>query len=361
MNQFETKKGEIMLFIDAADELHTDDLHRLTLEELDGYVKDYELFAQGFATTNSLLGEFTNIGQQLAQFEVSNADATVKLVTEKYGSTVDSSQNRRKEFDSLSSKLKDDEKLCKQFADMAETFFSFIEVQKDKASKATGDDIDETVRTLEDILQGLESNGNGKLKDLEELDGQINARNVENTVSTYSLRHLKTAFDSFLNTTTKRLEAARKQSEARKETGISEGEYADIKESFEHFDKDKDGKLNALDFFGVLKFLGEEATEDSAKKLLESLDTNNDGLLEFDEYKGYIISKKSDKDTLENYAEAFSIIAGGKEFITEDDLRRSGMPGERIGYLLSVMQVREDITNVVAYDYKGWLSKTHGQ
>jgi len=244
---------------------------------------------------------------------------------------------------------------------MAETFFSFIEVQKDKASKATGDDIDETVRTLEDILQGLESNGNGKLKDLEELDGQINARNVENTVSTYSLRHLKTAFDSFLNTTTKRLEAARKQSEARKETGISEGEYADIKESFEHFDKDKDGKLNALDFFGVLKFLGEEATEDSAKKLLESLDTNNDGLLEFDEYKGYIISKKSDKDTLENYAEAFSIIAGGKEFVTEDDLRRSGMPGERIGYLLSVMQVREDITNVVAYDYKGWLSKTHGQ
>jgi len=234
-----------------------------------------------------------------------------------------------------------------------------LKFKKDKASKATGDNIDETVKTLEDVLQVLESNGSEKLRELEEIDGQIHARNVENTITEYSLRQLRTAFDSFLNTTTKRLEAARKQAEARNETGITSEEYADIKESFEHFDKDKDGKLNALDLFGVLKFLGEEATEDSAKQLLEQLDGDKDGLLSFDEYKAYIISKKSDKDTLENYAEAFYIIAGGKEFVTEDDLRRSGMPPERIGYLLSVMQVREDIQNVVAYDYKGWLSRTH--
>jgi len=244
---------------------------------------------------------------------------------------------------------------------LAENFHSFIEIQKDKAHKASGDNLDETVKTLEDVLLVLESNGREKLKELEEIDGQIHARNVENSLSHYSLRQLKTAFESFLNTTSKRLEAAKKQAEARNQTGITPEEYADIKESFEHFDKDNDGKLNALDFFGVLKFLGEEATEDSAKQLLERLDSDNDGLLNFEEYKGYIVSKKSDKDTLENYVEAFNIIAGGKEFVTEDDLRRSGMPPERIGYLLSVMGVREDITNVVAYDYRGWLQRTHGQ
>jgi actinin alpha len=350
-----------MLFIDAADELHSDDLHRLTSFELELYVKDYELFAQGFAATSELLGEFTQIGQNLAQLDVSNAEATVKLVNDKYTQTVETSQSRRKEIESLAAKLKDDEHLCKQFADLAENFISFIEIQKDKASKATGDNIDEAVKTLEDILQVLESNGSGKLQELEQIDEQINSRNVENNETTYSLRQLKTAYDSFFGTATKRLEAARKQAEANQQTGITPEEYADIKESFEHFDKDNDGKLNPLDFFGVLKFLGEEATEDSARQLLLSLDGDHDGLLSFDEYKDYMISKKSDKDTMENYAESFGQIAGGKEFITEDDLRRSGMPTERIGYLLSSMQVREDIQNVVAYDYKGWLSRTHGQ
>jgi len=361
MNQFETKKGEIMSFIDAAEELHTDDLHRFNAGELDNYIKDYEAFAHGFATTTTLLGEFTHIGENLTHHDVTHADATVKLVTDKFNQTVEASHHRRQEFAALATKLKDDEHLCRQFADLAENFHSFIEIQKDKAHKASGDNLDETVKTLEDVLLVLESNGREKLKELEEIDGQIHARNVENSLSHYSLRQLKTAFESFLNTTSKRLEAAKKQAEARNQTGITPEEYADIKESFEHFDKDNDGKLNALDFFGVLKFLGEEATEDSAKQLLERLDSDHDGLLNFEEYKGYIVSKKSDKDTLENYVEAFNIIAGGKEFVTEDDLRRSGMPPERIGYLLSVMGVREDITNVVAYDYRGWLQRTHGQ
>jgi len=79
--------------------------------------------------------------------------------------------------------------------------------------------------------------------------------------------------------------------------------------------------------------LGENFTEQGAQELLFQLDVDKDGLLDFEEYKGYIVNKRSDKDTAQAYAQAFETIAGGRPFVTEEELRRAGMPNERIEYL----------------------------
>jgi len=351
-----------MNIIDNAEEYHTDDLHRFNSADLEKYVNDYMAFiTPGLANADKLLGELKEIGAQLEQFNVENAKATVDLVTEKVHQTHEASKTREQEFGTLKKRIHEDEQLCHDFADKAENFVSFVEVQKEKAAAvAQSQDLEEILRVLTEVNATLEDNGKEKLHHLEDLNHQINERNIiENPFAQYSLRSLKTNYDSFLASNAKRLEATKHQIESRNQTGITPEEYAEIKESFEHFDQDKDGKLNALDFYGVLKFLGENATEESAKELLTQLDTDRDGLLNMDEYKEYIISKKSDKDTAESYAHAFDTIAGGKDFVTEDDLRRAGMPGDKIDHLKSVMPHKEGLEGVVGYDYKLWLSETH--
>jgi len=196
---------------------------------------------------------------------------------------------------------------------------------------------------------------------LEGLNQKIDSRHIiENPYTPSTLRSLRSTYDSFVLSNKKKIEGVEKQIAASGQTGISQDEYSDIRESFDHFDKDKDGKLNALDFFGVLSFLGESPTEDGAKKLLEDLDLDRDGLLSFEEYSKYIINKRSDTDTVESYHAAFNTIAQQKEYVTEDDLRRANMTPEKIHYLTSQMP-RYESANVQGYDYKAWLNATHGK
>jgi len=81
--------------------------------------------------------------------------------------------------------------------------------------------------------------------------------------------------------------------------------------------------------------------------------------LNFDEYKTYIVSERADKDTIETYDTAFKTIASGKDFVTEDDLRRSNMPPEKIEFWINNIP-RYPTDEVVGYDYKAWLQATHG-
>jgi len=304
------------------------------------------------------LDELNDIGGKLTALDVENANATVDQLTDRLNKTSSDSKTRQQEFGTLKSKKEEDEQLCKRFAESAQNIFSFLEVQKEKAAGATGDNLDETISILQQVQEVLETKGKEFVEELEFLDGHINSRNIlENPFSSYSFRSLSTTYHSFKTQNEKKLEAARDQLNAKKQTGISSEEYSDIKESFEYFDKDKDGNLNALDFFGVLRFLGEETSEQGAQDLLNQLDVDKDGLLNFDEYKEYIIKKRSFKDTAEAYEKAFTVISGNKSFVTEEDLRRAGMENDRIQYLKSVIPLKEGLEGgIVGYDYRQWLS-----
>jgi len=360
MNALETKKGEIALFIDAVEELHTDDISRFNARDLEKYVNEYNELAGGFANAENLLHELQEIGGHLHNLGVETAKATVDAVSEKFHKTKSDSDARKAEFDTLTKKVHENEELLKKFATSTQNFYSFLEVQKEKSSHATGDNLEETIKTLEQVHSVLESKGKEFLDELSFLDADINSRNLENPNTAHSFRSLKTNYESFLTQTYNKLKAANDEVNSKNQTGITTDEYTEIKDVFEYFDKDGDGKLNALDFFGVLKFLGEDVTEQSAQDLLTQLDRDEDHLLNFDEYKNWVISKRSDKDTAEAYAQAFDTVAGGKPFVTEDDLRRSGMDSEKINYLKSVIPLKEGLEGgLVGYDYKQWLSTTH--
>jgi len=233
--------------------------------------------------------------------------------------------------------------------------------KKLQKKKKTSDHIEETYQILKDVATTLDHRGKEILHELEGLDNKINTRHIiDNPYTNSSLRSLRSAFESFLVANKKKMDTVEKQIAAKGETGISKEEYAEYADSFKHFDKDNDGKLNALDFFGVLSLVGENPTEDGAKKLLSEIDGDKDGYINFDEFKNYIVGKRSDTDTYESYLAAFQLITQNKDYVTEEDLRRAGMTPQKIHYLITNMP-RYDNANVAGYDYKLWLNRTHGR
>jgi len=257
----------------------------------------------------------------------------------------------------LKATIDENENLCKKFADEAEIFRQFLDVQKEKAHKSEIGDLQEANRILREVNTVLENSGREKLEALQVLDQHINSRHVfDNPFTQLSLRSLKNSYDAFVLSNKKKIENNDKQIAELSKTGISENDSKLFKESFDHFDKKKEGKLNHLDLFGALKSLGEKVTEEDAAKLLKEIG-GPDGLLEFDEYVKLMVKKRADTDTKETYMSAFEQIAGGKKFLTEDDLRRGGFSNERIAYLVRNMPPYADVQG--GLDFNLWLKTTH--
>ncbi len=65
---------------------------------------------------------------------------------------------------------------------------------------------------------------------------------------------------------------------------LSDDDLSEIREIFGHFDKDKNGVMDASEFSKLLDALGAEMTKDEVSEGLRALDDNKNGLIDFDEF-----------------------------------------------------------------------------
>jgi len=354
-NNIQMREGEIHLYVDNDEDYRTDDLSRFRKQDLEIYIDKYGKFSnEGLHGAHEHLKEINNFASKLkSDYSV---DVDVSGVTNKLHASEEASKKRHDELAHLKATTEENEGLCRKFADEAEIFRQFLEVQKEKANKESSN-LEEVNKNLGEVNHVLETSGKEKLEALQVMDQHINSRHVfENPFTQLTMRSLKNSFDAFLLSNKKKIENNEKQIQELSKTGISAEESKEFKESFQHFDKDHDGKLNALDLYGVLKSLGEKVTEEDAANLLKEIG-GSDGLLEFDEYVKLMVKKRADTDTKETYMAAFEQLAGGKHFLTEDDLRRGGFSNERTGYLVKHMPPYADVQG--GLDYKLWLNTIH--
>jgi len=133
-------------------------------------------------------------------------------------------------------------------------------------------------------------------------------------------------------------------------TGVTPDQLKEFKEVFEHFDRNKSGTLDRLEFKACLQSLGEDPSDDFLDKKLKELDPNGKGI-DFQTFTQFMINVTKDSDSKEEIVASFRSLANDKEFVTEDDLRRV-LPGEKVKYLLENMPPYESVTG--GYDYRRW-------
>nr|GEX51234.1 calcium-binding protein CML24-like [Tanacetum cinerariifolium] len=59
----------------------------------------------------------------------------------------------------------------------------------------------------------------------------------------------------------------------------------ELREAFDLYDADKNGKISANELFSVMKRLGEKVSLKDCKKMIQNVDVDGDGCVNFEEFK----------------------------------------------------------------------------
>ncbi len=88
---------------------------------------------------------------------------------------------------------------------------------------------------------------------------------------------------------------------------LTEDKIAEFKEAFEIFDKDKDGFITIKELGEIMKNLGQSPTDAELQDMINEVDIDGNGNIDFKEFLGLMARKMRDTDTEEELIEAFKV------------------------------------------------------
>merc|ERR1712072_1510682 len=103
---------------------------------------------------------------------------------------------------------------------------------------------------------------------------------------------------------------------------LTEEQIAEFKEAFSLFDKDGDGTITTKDLGAVMRSLGQNPTAAELQDMINEVDADGNGSLDFPEFLSLMARKMKDTDTEEELLEAFAVFdRDGNGFISPAELR----------------------------------------
>ncbi|KAF2909356.1 putative calmodulin-like protein 2 isoform X1 [Oryza sativa Japonica Group] len=103
---------------------------------------------------------------------------------------------------------------------------------------------------------------------------------------------------------------------------LTKEQIAEFREAFNLFDKDGDGTITSKELGTVMGSLGQSPTEAELKKMVEEVDADGSGSIEFEEFLGLLARKLRDTGAEDDIREAFRVFDKDQNgFITPDELR----------------------------------------
>merc|ERR1740138_1821615 len=91
------------------------------------------------------------------------------------------------------------------------------------------------------------------------------------------------------------------------DTGLSAQQVAECREAFDLFDTDGSGMIDIKELKVAMCALGFEVKKDEIKKMVDDLDRDGDGSVDFDEFMAMMSGKMGDKDQREQLLEGFAL------------------------------------------------------
>ena len=103
---------------------------------------------------------------------------------------------------------------------------------------------------------------------------------------------------------------------------LTEEQIAEFKEAFSLFDKDGDGTITTKELGTVMRSLGQNPTEAELQDMINEVDVDGNGTIDFPEFLSLMARKMKDQDTEEELIEAFKVFdRDGNGLISAAELR----------------------------------------
>jgi centrin-1 len=105
--------------------------------------------------------------------------------------------------------------------------------------------------------------------------------------------------------------------------GLSEEEISEIREAFDLFDTDGSGTIDPKELKAAMQSLGFEAKNATIYAMVQDIDKDGSGQIDFEEFLDMMTAKISDRDSREDINKVFAMFdSENKGSITLRDLKR---------------------------------------
>ncbi|KAK0409449.1 hypothetical protein QR680_004544 [Steinernema hermaphroditum] len=339
------------------------------MEEVDELIRAHEQFK---ATLGSADKEFFDIGaleQEIHQIVTQNGldhellknpytDISSQDISRKWEEVKRQTPMRDQKLQQEFARQKNNERLQISFAEKANRIGPWLEQQLEKVL-AIGlggrGSLENTISQLKEI-QTAALRFKPNIDELEHVNQEMQENYVfENRGTKYSMESIRVGYESLLTSINKTINECENQILMRDSKGIKEEQINEFRSSFNHFDKDRKG-LNEEQLKSCLISIGynirpgREGDQDM-HRILSIMDPNRIGRVPFEAFLDFMTRETADMDTVEQMIDSFRILAGGKNYISADELRRE-LPPDQAEYCIRKMEsIRSANSQPGVYDY----------
>ncbi|XP_074765822.1 alpha-actinin-1 isoform X12 [Athene noctua] len=256
------------------------------------------------------------------------------------------------------------ERLRKQFGAQANVIGPWIQTKMEEIGRISI----EMHGTLEDQLNHLRQyeksivNYKPKIDQLEGDHQQIQEALIfDNKHTNYTMEHIRVGWEQLLTTIARTINEVENQILTRDAKGISQEQMNEFRASFNHFDRKKTGMMDCEDFRACLISMGYNMGEAEFARIMSIVDPNRLGVVTFQAFIDFMSRETADTDTADQVMASFKILAGDKNYITVDELRRE-LPPDQAEYCIARMAPYNGRDAVPgALDYMSFSTALYGE
>ncbi|KAM5210212.1 alpha-actinin-4 isoform 6-T9 [Hipposideros larvatus] len=261
-------------------------------------------------------------------------------------------------------KQQSNEHLRRQFASQANIVGPWIQTKMEEIGRISI----EMNGTLEDQLSHLKQYECSIVDykpnlDLLEQQHQLiqEALIFDNKHTNYTMEHIRVGWEQLLTTIARTINEVENQILTRDAKGISQEQMQEFRASFNHFDKKQTGSMDSDDFRALLISTGYSLGDAEFNRIMSVVDPNHSGLVTFQAFIDFMSRETTDTDTADQVIASFKVLAGDKNFITAEELRRE-LPPDQAEYCIARMAPYQGPDAVPgALDYKSFSTALYGE
>ncbi|ODM88198.1 Alpha-actinin, sarcomeric [Orchesella cincta] len=266
-------------------------------------------------------------------------------------------------------KQQNNEMLRRQFAEKANQVGPWIERQMD-AVTAIGmglqGSLEDQMQRLKEYQQGVQAY-RPHIEELEKIHQAVQESMIfENRYTQYTMETLRVGWEQLLTSINRNINEVENQILTRDSKGITQEQLNEFRSSFNHFDKNRTGRLAKDEFKSCLVSLGYSIGKDRQgdidfQRIMAAVDPNNSGAVTFDAFLDFMTRESTDVDTAEQVIDSFRILAADKPYILPDELRRE-LPPDQAEYCIQRMSPFKGAGAVPgALDYMSFSTALYGE